>query len=357
MFINRNALEPVLIVCLFTFGTLLNRRRRRSNASSSSSKYAHYDVESSPGYDSDSDTSEQTSSTLIPPPPPPRASSNIVVVLLRRFFDTFPFLAEIWYWNLTYWIYQLLRACSAVMIADNKAVFQRAQDHAISIFNLERALGFDFELPLQRYVLSEMPNFVPYLANIYYSHICVGICFIIYTYTFLPRATFCRIRRTIALDNAIALIIVTLWRCAPPRMLPEEYGFIDVLHGGLGGKSAGAASVWTHNRFQLTIAAMPSLHFGTSLFLGVCMVRFSPHRPLRLLAPLWPAAMFFTIVTTANHFITDAIIGAMIPLISWRYNNIVLTLKPIEDWIFAPFMRVTVDDETSATAVHKRLVD
>jgi hypothetical protein len=343
-----------VIVCLFTFGTLLNRRRR-SNVSSSSTKFAHYDVENSAGYDSDSDASEQTSSTLVSPPP--RASSNLVVVLLRRFFDTFPFLAEIWYWNLTYWIYQLLRACSAVMITGDKAVFQRAQDHAVSILKFERTLGFAFELPLQRYVLNELPQIVPYLANIYYSHICVGICFIIYTYTFLPRATFCRIRRTIALDNAIALIIVTLYRCMPPRMLPEEYGFIDVLHGGLGGKSAGAASVWTHNRFQLTIAAMPSLHFGTSLFLGVCMVRFAPHRPLRLLAPLWPAAMFFTIVTTANHFITDAIIGAMIPLISWRYNNIVLVLKPIEDWIFASFRGVADDDEMPPMGTHKRLLD
>jgi hypothetical protein len=236
-------------------------------------------------------------------------------------------------------IYQLLRAVSAVLIASSRPTFLRAQNHALQILSLEHLLGIDVELALQRHVLTHWPALVPYLANIYYSHICVGIAFIIYTYTFLPGPLFRRIRRTIAVDNALALVVVTLWRCAPPRLLPPEHGFVDVLHGGVGGKAAGAASVWTHNRFQLTIAAMPSLHFGTSLFLAVCMCRFSPHRWLRVLAPLWPAAMLFTIVSTGNHFVMDAMVGAVIPLLGWRFNQMVLIFEPMQDYIFAPFKR------------------
>ncbi|KAI9163107.1 hypothetical protein HJFPF1_04705 [Paramyrothecium foliicola] len=285
----------------------------------------------------------------------PLPSDNIILSLLRRFFDTFPFLAEIWYWNLSYWVYQLLRALSAVLIAGNKAVFLRAQNHALQILRAEQVLGIAIELPLQRYVLSRLTWLVPYLANVYYSHICVGICFIIYTYTYLPPSLFRRIRRTIAVDNAIALVIVTLWRCSPPRLLPAEHGFVDVLHGG--GKSVGAASVWTHNRFQLTIAAMPSLHFGTALFLAVCLCRFSPHRWLRMVAPLWPAAMLFTILSTGNHFITDALVGSMVPLIGWRYNHVVLVFKPIEDWLFAPFRRTSKHARLPSIGTLKSLID
>lgn len=233
-------------------------------------------------------------------------------------------------------VYQLLRALSARMISGNQAIFDRARDHAIQVLNFEHFLGVDWELSFQQYILNERPGLMPTLARIYYSHICLGIAFLVYMYTFTPARTFQRVRRTIAMDNVFAFFIITLWRCSPPRLLPDEYGFVDVLHK----KSAtGAGNAWTNNRFQLTIAAMPSLHFGTSLFLAVCIMRFSPHRFLRVLAPLWPAGMLLTIVATANHFLADAAVGAVIPYLGWRYNHVLLRLVPLQDWVFAPLMR------------------
>ncbi|KAF9870208.1 integral membrane protein [Colletotrichum karsti] len=326
----KNVVEPAFIVLAFTVGTLINRRR--------------------PVYDDDVDSCERGSedsssrptSPLLKPGMRAEAAeiSRVNSKLLVRFYQTFPFLSEIWYWNLTYWVYQLLRAFSARMIAGNEAVFNRARDHAISILNFEHFFGFDFELGLQQYVLNNMPWLMPILAKVYYSHISLGICFLIYTYTFLPPSTFQRIRRTIAMDNVIAFVIVTSWRCMPPRMLPAEYGFIDILHSAKGGGNA-----WTHNKFQLTIAAMPSLHCGTALFLAWSICRFSPHRPLRLIAPLWPMAMFITIVATANHFILDAMVGAMVPVLGWRYNHVLLVLKPIQDRVLESLGLKTHDDE------------
>ncbi|KAL6357352.1 hypothetical protein LRP88_07511 [Fusarium phalaenopsidis] len=268
-----------------------------------------------------------------PEPSVRRRAPNLVFVLLSRFFNAFPFLIEIWYWNMTYWIYQGLRAFSARMIAGNEAIFTRAQEHALEILDLEHLFGIDIEQRFQSYVMTQQAWLMPYLARIYYSHISLGVCFLVYIYTFLPPSTFRRIRRTIAADNAIAFVIVTVWRCSPPRLLPQEYGFVDILHS-----KAGGANAWNNNRFQLTIAAMPSLHFGTALFFAVCMCRFSPHRFMRVLAPLWPAAMIITIVATANHFLTDAFIGALVPLLGWRYNRMVLILKPVQDFIFAPLI-------------------
>lgn len=149
------------------------------------------------------------------------------------------------------------------------------------------------------------------------------------SYTYLPPPLFRTIRRTIAANNFLAFLILSLYRCAPPRLLPPSYGFVDILHPPSGG---GGGSAWTHNRFQLTIAAMPSLHFGTALFLAVCTARFAPHRALRVLAPLWPAAMLLTVLATANHFVCDAVVGALVPAVGWRVNRWVCAVgAPVEE--------------------------
>ncbi|KAF6828677.1 integral membrane protein [Colletotrichum musicola] len=338
----KNVVEPAFIVFAFTVGALINRRRCRADCDD--------DVGSCERGGSEDSLSRPTSPLL---KPAARAAGStpadrVERKLLVRFFRTFPFLAEIWYWNLTYWVYQLLRAFSARMIAGNEAVFDRARAHAISILRLEHLLGLDVELAVQRRILAELPWLMPVLAKVYYSHISLGICFIIYAYSTFPPSTFQRVRRTIAMDNVVAFVIVTSWRCMPPRLLPAEYGFVDVLHSPQGGGNA-----WTHNKFQLTIAAMPSLHCGTALFLAWCVCRFSPHRPLRMVAPLWPAAMLLTIVATANHFILDAVVGAMVPVIGWRYNHALLRLKPLQNRVLEKLGLRVPDDERSPTPVPK----
>lgn len=228
-------------------------------------------------------------------------------------------------------IYQLSRAFTARSIAGYPHIYALAKEHALQLLAIERFLHIDFEQSFQMNMLTNHACIMPILQHIYHSHIIVGVVFIIYTYTVMPQPVFRRIRRTIAMDNFIAFVIVSLWRCYPPRMLPPEYGFVDVLHAGQTG-----GSVWTNNKFRLTIAAMPSLHFGTSLLFAVCLARFSPHTIVRCLAPLWPAAMFVTVVATANHFVLDVVVGAMVPLLGWRWNRGVLVLKPLHDWVLSP---------------------
>ncbi|KAK7547566.1 PAP2 superfamily-domain-containing protein [Phyllosticta citricarpa] len=318
----KNVVEPGVIVLVFTIGALVNRRRdaRQDDPEAYAPLLARFN-EINP-----------TSSSGRPD------SSRFRDNLMSKFLAKFPFVMEIWYWNLSYWIYQLARALSATLIRHNTAIFSTARHHALSILSLEKRVGFAVELSLQRLVLGHAPSLMNLFATIYYSHIIVGVAFLVYIYTYLPTYVFRKIRRTIATNNLIAFGILTAYRCAPPRLLPPEYGFVDVLHGGLQhsdpGFSSTSGSAWTHNRFQLTIAAMPSLHFGTALFLCICLLRFSPHRMLRIFAPLWPTAMLITILATANHFVLDALVGAAVPALGWRWNRLWLVLEPLEDWAF-----------------------
>ncbi|RAL12787.1 phosphatase PAP2 family protein [Aspergillus homomorphus CBS 101889] len=308
----QNFLEPGAIVAVFTTGTLINRRKhaRLLESPSAESPLLEDGLEDAKPntYDERSIRNRRT--------------------IQSRILAYFPFLLEILYWLLTYWIYQGLRAFSARMIAGNKEIFDTAERHAISILRLEHFFHLDVELSVQKYILNEIPWLMPFLARVYYSHIVLGVVFVVYCYTFVQRDKYQALRRTLAFENVIAFTILTLWRCMPPRLLPEEYGFVDVLHSNKGG------SAWTQNKFQLTIAAMPSLHFGNSMFIALCLLKFSPHWYLRAIAPLWPMMMGLTIVATANHFILDAVVGACVVLTAFRFNHIMLNLLPVERAVF-----------------------
>lgn len=105
---------------------------------------------------------------------------------------------------------------------------------------------------------------------------------------------------------------------------------------------------------DLASAAMPSLHFGYSLMIGLTLMTLplppfrrhairSQMRPLRLGLPscgrlflvvlgfLYPSIILVAILATANHFILDAIAGAMVCILGWRFNGILLNLLPLED--------------------------
>ncbi|KAH8819377.1 integral membrane protein [Xylogone sp. PMI_703] len=330
---------PTLLICItviataFTISTIVNRQRSNQPEHNDIEANAYLSTEKrSPSPPAQSSYS-RTVKTL-----PQRLLAKIDIDKSRdntwasKLLAKFPFILEICYWNLTYWPYQLLRAFSAKQLRGHEAPVSIARQHAMSILNMEYTLGIAIERPLQQYVLNNIPWLISILGKIYHSHILVGVCFIVYTYTFIPPRTHERIRRTIAIDNFIAFAILSMWRCMPPRLLPEEYNFVDILH-----KNRQQGSIWSNNRFQLTIAAMPSLHFGTAFFFAFCLCRYSPHRWLRVLAPLWPIAMFVTIIATAHHFVLDAVVGAMVSMLGWKINRIWLALEPVEIWILSLF--------------------
>jgi hypothetical protein len=51
-----------------------------------------------------------------------------------------------------------------------------------------------------------------------------------------------------------------------------------------------------------------------------------------LLGFLYPFSILVAIVSTANHFILDAVAGACVCGLGWRGNEILLNLLPIEDY-------------------------
>lgn len=299
--------------------------------------------------------------------------------LLSRVLRRYPFLAECWYWALIYWVYQLGRALTAVTLQQDTV--DVARRHALQLISVEQRLGMFIEPAVQRYFL-QFPNLMKWINWLYsFIHIPGSIFFLAWLYWYCVTNNrlnnssevdasapagpwlFQARRRTMAMCNMLAFVIFTLWPCMPPRLLSDahvqgaegdlsrSFGFVDTVHG-----AEGAASVWTQNRFCNQYAAMPSLHFGYSLMIGLTVLTlplapthgrtrslYLPFLPrLRLpslrraaciaIGVLYPTIILIAIVSTANHFVLDAVAGAAVCGLGWWSNGLLLNLLPLEDY-------------------------
>src|SRR5262249_33481702 len=56
-------------------------------------------------------------------------------------------------------------------------------------------------------------------------------------------------------------------------------------------------------------AAAVSMHFGIPLLMAVAALWIRPRAPLSWLMVVYPAAVFFVILGTGNHYVLDALVG------------------------------------------------
>jgi membrane-associated phospholipid phosphatase len=96
---------------------------------------------------------------------------------------------------------------------------------------------------------------------------------------------------------------------APPRFM-VDWGFVDTvtLHSN-------SYRVMQPPSLVNQYAAMPSLHAGWDLLMGIAIVSSASRRAVRALGFVLPVLMYLAIVLTANHYFTDGIVGATVALI------------------------------------------
>ncbi|OQD69361.1 hypothetical protein PENPOL_c002G01962 [Penicillium polonicum] len=391
-------IEPLVVIVLLFGGTWINRSvgsfstRRYSRRNSNDLQRATSSDSLESGYSSQSTKDGLLGSRSHSPQAPEErwhkrqvgllglnfevSSPNTIVFqdrLLSRLLRKFPFLVECWYWALVYWTYQLGRAFTAVTLKDDAV--DVARRHALQLIVIEENLGIFWETLIQRRFLRQ-PLVMPWINWIYsFIHIPGTIAFLVWLYYYTtvrnrideaqpgkPRGAvsgspagpllYQARRRTLAVCNLLAFVVFTLWPCMPPRLLSDptadgedadlgrSYGFVDTVHGINGSGTA-----------------MPSLHFGYSLMIGLTLItiplpqhhrrtilRTRLIRVLRLNLPSWrrlvcvtlgflyPFTILVAIVATANHFILDAVAGALVCALGWYFNGVLLNLLPLEDY-------------------------
>jgi hypothetical protein len=178
------------------------------------------------------------------------------------------------------------------------------------IIHLEQALGIFVEPNWQEPVLKN--KLVMQIANGIYvwGHFPVIIAVAVWLY-WKNRERYGLYRTGLVLSGFIGLWGYAFFPAAPPRLMPSEWGFVDTI-----------ALIAKENYemqpapFLNHYAAVPSLHFGWAMLVGIAIWENTRNPLFRAFAVLMPAAMFWSIVVTANHFIFDMLVGAAIVLVA-----------------------------------------
>jgi hypothetical protein len=179
-----------------------------------------------------------------------------------------------------------------------------ARDHTDGIVALERHLHLFGERAIQR-AAHWVPT-LPTLLGIAYIvlHFLGTAAFLIWLHRKHPRS-FPVVRNTLIAGTGVALSIYLLYPVAPPRL--AGLGFVDtVTHNAKVNLSSDLLGS-LYNPF----AAVPSLHFGYALLVGVTVARLAKGRTARAIGWSYPAVMLLVIVATGNHFFFDAAGGAL----------------------------------------------
>ena len=181
-----------------------------------------------------------------------------------------------------------------------------AVTNATGIVNWEKSYGLFVELSIQQVLLNHLD--ITKALNEFYmlGHWVVTPLFFIWLYR-SRRSFYPYVRNAFLAANGIALIIYITYPVAPPRLLPDM-GFVDTLAGvSKINLHAGVFASWFN-----ADAAMPSMHFGYAFMIGVVGAFLVRNWALRILALAYPTLVFITITGTANHYISDSLVGALV---------------------------------------------
>lgn len=196
-------------------------------------------------------------------------------------------------------VYQLSRT---LVVGDASEAIQ----NSFSVINLEKALGVFYEPTVQQAVIDNLH--LTKALNLFYiwAHLPVTAAFFVWLYR-RRRHAYTLVRNAFFVANLLALVVFVLFPVAPPRMMYNE-GFEDTLSLFSGIDLHGGNLSGLFNPY----AAVPSMHMGYALMIGVVTALLVKSTLLRCLALTYPVLVFITIVATANHYIVDAAAGGAV---------------------------------------------
>jgi PAP2 superfamily protein len=158
-----------------------------------------------------------------------------------------------------------------------------------------------YELTLQNFV--DQKHWLETLVSWTYWNSEFTVLGLALLWVYLRRhSAFPRFRNAILMANALGLIGYFLMPTAPPRLLGVGFsnqhrdGFVQLLAN--------------------PYAAMPSLHAGDALIVGIVLATLCRSLIWRLVWMAWPAWVWFCVMATGNHFWLDCLAGSAVALLA-----------------------------------------
>ena len=207
-----------------------------------------------------------------------------------------------------------------------------AMANGVFFMNLEKALGIWWEPWVQGRVSALEPLMIGLVWIYQYAHLPIIIGAMVWVFT-QRRPAWVLYRNWFLAMNFVAVIVFALLPTAPPRMIfTSGVADINYLHGV-------RQHILENGLLANPFAAMPSLHFGYALFLGIMLYTLAYGRWTRYLGFAYALVVLVAIVATGNHFIIDAVAGALVVLAAW---------------VFAVNAQPSVVPQSSAVTVRER---
>ncbi|MFC5178598.1 phosphatase PAP2 family protein [Nocardioides taihuensis] len=184
-----------------------------------------------------------------------------------------------------------------------------AVDHAHDLVAFERATGLYFEQPLQSFVapsedLVTLANWV-YIWG-HWPVILVTMAWLVWHH----QHEFVRLRDAMLISGGIGMLVFALYPVAPPRL--ADLGLVDTVT-----QRSDAYRVLQPPAFTNQYAALPSLHIGWDLLIGIAIISAASTVLLRAVGVALPVLMALAVVATANHFVVDVVAGVALVLVSY----------------------------------------
>lgn len=191
-----------------------------------------------------------------------------------------------------------------------------AEAHALHVMEFESLHGFWVEPAIQSFFehthhlwgLTFGSAQADAVFNALYGlgHVFITLLWAIWVFR-QRRALFPFLRNVFLFTNVLALVVYRLYPLAPPRLAlglrydGHPYHFVDTVFG------VGKGIKLSFDQF----AAMPSLHVGWALIVGLSIAWAARPLIVRLLGLIYPLIMLTTVIVTGNHYISDGL-GAVI---------------------------------------------
>lgn len=182
-----------------------------------------------------------------------------------------------------------------------------AVDHGLQLLRWEAMVGLDVESQLQGLVLDN-PWLVTAMNWVYiWGHWPVIAATLFWLYR-SRRFEYLLLRNALFVSGAIGLVIFMLHPVAPPRLLPS--GFVDTVT-----ELSNSYRVLQPPSLVNKYAALPSLHVGWNLLVGMAVYRTNAGWAAKVFGVVSPLLMFAAVVLTGNHYVVDGLLGAAIAVV------------------------------------------
>ncbi|MFG3167046.1 bifunctional glycosyltransferase 87/phosphatase PAP2 family protein [Streptomyces sp. NPDC048200] len=182
-----------------------------------------------------------------------------------------------------------------------------AEHHGDQILAVERFLRIDIEHWVNHAVfkIGFLRDFFDFYYESFHFFVPLGVLAVLYV---RRPADYRWARSALGFATLFALVGFWLYPLAPPRLMPG-LGVIDTVHGV---QDFSKPDYGTLTALTNQYAAMPSLHFGWSLWCGLVVAILAPKWWMKALGLLHPLFTVSAIVATGNHWTLDAVGGAAV---------------------------------------------